>query len=121
MNIVFTDREIVRFFSCFDNCYILFITDSWIVLICYGEQGCLDDVLLSRTAITDLIECLCDLPRIVADWRCSVGIMKCLLTVINSSHLCHPGADTVDFLSSWAMVFCHSHSFSFCDKMFFVY
>jgi len=75
------------------------------VFICYCEQEHSDDVLTSRTAITDLIECLCGLPYVMADWRCSTAVVKCLLSVMNNSHLCHPGSDpAADFLSSWAMV-----------------
>lgn len=64
----------------------------------------MNDVLKSRTTITDLIEHLCDLPYIVADRRCSTAIIKCLLSVINNGHFGYPVSDNVDSLSSWAMV-----------------
>jgi len=79
-------------------------------------QECVNDVLKSRTAITDLIESLCHLPYVMADQRCSTAVIKCLLSVINNSQFDHPVSDKVDSLSSWAMVF-----LSFLFFVMFVY
>ena len=81
------------------------------MLCCCGQEAS-DNVLMSRSSVTDLIQRLCDLPYVMADWQCSTAVIKCLLSVINNSYFSRPYSDAVGSFSSWAMVgllLCHHH------------
>jgi len=74
----------------------------YITCVIQCTQEWAESVLTSTADITQLIECVSELPYAMSDWRCSDAVIKCLLSMIVNSQ--RPHSDTVSCLSSWAMV-----------------